>query len=88
MKLQFGIQPEKVKSNIESFEGYSKLSFKPFESNICGLILYLKSAIGILAEIPIESTNRYFSMPLKPYDFGWFEFTTTDHQYVIDVEIE
>lgn len=87
MKLQFGIQPDKIKSNIECFEGCSTLSFKAFESKINGLILYLKSTYGITAQVPISDTAKDFSIPLSSYDFGWFEFSSTDNQYVIDVDI-
>ena len=88
MKIEFGIQPGKVKSNIESFEGYTTLSFRPFESKINGLVLYLKSIYGITAQIPITDTKTNFSVPLKTYQFGWFEFADTDTQYVIEVDVE
>ncbi|HXU27102.1 MAG TPA: hypothetical protein VN698_07710 [Bacteroidia bacterium] len=86
--MKFTITPENKTTAEQYFKtGQTVLKTQPFKSNIHGLYLCLQDANGISVKVPIHETNIITEKNISKYGYVWFEYTSTDKEYNVEVTI-
>jgi hypothetical protein len=63
------------------------LTIEPFKSNINGLTLCLENANGIGKRVLMPDTEKSVKENISDFGYFWFEFSSCDKEYKLDVTI-
>ncbi len=86
--MKFIINPNKTETENHFFNSENTmLKFKPFVSNVRDLIMILENANGSIKKIPIRNTNSYFNETISGFGYMRFEYSFSDKEYTIELDV-
>jgi hypothetical protein len=86
--MEITISPQEKKTEEKYFNNQNKwLNIEPFKSNIQGLAMCLQDASGLSKRIPISDTEKSLKENIGDFGYFWFEYLSTDKEYIITVNI-
>ncbi|NVO04356.1 MAG: hypothetical protein HXX09_16805 [Bacteroidetes bacterium] len=89
--MKFTISVEKNKTEPKYFKDENiLLKIVPFKSELKGLKLCLENANGrkCIKEIFDTTNHNIKNIDITPFGYVWFEYLSTDKEYIIELVID